>query len=187
MGGRPSRARRATDDRRGIDRETALRLKRLGVAAIDVGGVGGTSFAAIEGLRAQERADALRMSLGERFRDWGLPTAVAVVGASAARLPLIATGGVRSGLDAAKAIALGATIVGVGRPLLQAALKGEQACLDWLASFELELRTAVFLSGIKSGADLKRVPIVITGHSKAWLDQLGYRRVITASSRARSS
>src|SRR5919197_1468381 len=147
----------------GIARETALRLRRLGVKAIDVGGGGGTSFAAIEGLRAQERADALRMSLGERFRDWGLPTAVAVVGASAARLPVIATGGVRSGLDAAKAIALGATVVGVGRPLLQAALKGEQACLDWLASFELELRTAVFLSGIKSGADLKRVPVVITG------------------------
>jgi isopentenyl diphosphate isomerase/L-lactate dehydrogenase-like FMN-dependent dehydrogenase len=75
----------------------------------------------------------------------------------------------------------------VGRPLLQAALKGEQACLDWLASFELELRTAVFLAGIKTGADLKRVPVVITGRSKAWLDQLGYRRVISASSRARSS
>jgi len=171
----------------GIARTTALRLKRLGVAAIDVGGVGGTSFAAIEGLRAQERADALRMSLGERFRDWGLPTAVAVVGASAARLPLIATGGVRSGLDAAKAIALGATIVGVGRPLLQAALKGEQACLDWLASFELELRTAVFLSGIKRGPDLARVPIVVTGRSKAWLDQLGYRRATAASSRTRPS
>ncbi|TMB74136.1 MAG: type 2 isopentenyl-diphosphate Delta-isomerase, partial [Chloroflexi bacterium] len=171
----------------GIARTTALRLRRLGVAAIDVGGVGGTSFAAIEGLRAQERADALRMSLGERFRDWGLPTAVAVVGASAARVPIIATGGVRSGLDAAKAIALGATIVGVGRPLLQAALKGEQACLDWLASFELELRTAVFLSGIKRGAELRRVPVVVTGRSKAWLEQLGYRRAGVGSSRTRSS
>src|SRR5439155_7664500 len=171
----------------GIARTTALRLRRLGVAAIDVGGVGGTSFAAIEGLRAQERADALRMSLGERFRDWGLPTAVAVVGASAARVPIIATGGVRSGLDAAKAIALGATIVGVGRPLLQAALKGEQACLDWLASFELELRTAVFLSGIKRGAELRRVPVVVTGRSKAWLEQLGYRRASIGSSRTRSS
>jgi isopentenyl-diphosphate Delta-isomerase len=171
----------------GIARTTALRLRRLGIAAIDVGGVGGTSFAAIEGLRAQDRADALRMSLGERFRDWGLPTAVAVVGSSAARVPIIATGGVRSGLDAAKALALGATIVGVGRPLLQAALKGEQACLDWLASFELELRTAVFLSGIKRGADLRRVPVVVTGRSKAWLEQLGYRRVITAASRTRST
>jgi isopentenyl-diphosphate delta-isomerase len=171
----------------GISRATALRLRRLGVSAIDVGGVGGTSFAAIEGLRARERGDALRMSLGERLRDWGLPTAVAVVGASASRLPIVATGGVRSGIDAAKALALGATIVGVGRPLLQAALKGEQACLEWLAAFELELRTAVFLSGIKRASDLRRVPVVITGRSKSWLDQLAYRRAPVGPSRARSS
>ena len=171
----------------GISRPVAMRLRRLGVKAIDVGGVGGTSFAAIEGLRAGERGDALRMSLGERFRDWGLPTAVAVLGASASRLPIIATGGVRSGLDAAKALALGATAVGVGRPLLQAALKGEQACLDWLAAFELELRSAVFLSGIKRASDLSRVDVVITGRSKAWMDQLGYRRTPRTARPARSS
>ena len=169
----------------GVSRSTALRLRRLGVAAIDVGGAGGTSFTAIEGLRARERDDAPRMSLGERFRYWGLPTPVAVVGASAAKLPVIATGGVRSGLDAAKALALGATAVGVGRPLLQAALAGEHACLEWLAAFELELRTAVFLSGIKRAADLRRVPVVVTGRSRAWLDQLGYRRIGIASSRSR--
>lgn len=161
----------------GISRAAALRLRRLGVRAIDVGGVGGTSFAAIEALRAASAGDLLRMSLGERFRDWGLPTAVAVVGASAARLPVIATGGVRSGLDAAKALALGATAVGVGRPLLQAALKGEEACLEWLAAFELELRTAIFLAGLKRASDLRRAPVVVTGRSRSWLDQLGYRRL----------
>ena len=92
----------------------------------------------------------------------------------------------RSGLDAAKAIALGATAVGVGRPLLQAALKGEQACLDWLAAFELELRTAVFLSGIKRAADLRRVPIVLTGRTKVWMDQLAYRRASIGASHTRS-
>lgn len=171
----------------GISRAVALRLRRLGVAAVDVGGVGGTSFAAIEALRAASAGDALRMSLGERLRDWGLPTAVAVVGASGSRLPVVATGGVRSGLDAAKALALGATIVGVGRPLLQAALQGEAACFEWLASFELELRTAVFLSGLKRASDLRRAPVVISGRSRAWLEQLAYRRVSTGSSRARSS
>ena len=171
----------------GISRQVALRLRRLGVKAIDVGGVGGTSFAAIEGLRAHERGDALRMSLGERFRDWGLPTAVAVVGASAARIPIIATGGVRSGLDAAKALALGATIVGVGRPLLQAALQGERACMDWLAAFELELRTAVFLAGLKRASDLGRAPVVVTGRSRAWMDQLGYRRTSIGARPTRSS
>ena len=160
----------------GITLAVARRLRRLGVKAIDVGGVGGTSFAAIESLRAAARGDKQRMGLGERFRDWGVPTAVAVVGAAAAGLPVIATGGVRSGLDAAKALALGATVVGVGRPLLQAALKGEDAVLEWINAFELELRTAIFLSGVRRAADLPSAGVVITGSSLAWLEQLGYRR-----------
>src|SRR5438477_1894854 len=164
----------------GITRDVALRLRRAGVRAIDVGGVGGTSFAAVEALRAAAQSDTARMSLGNRFRDWGVPTAVAVAGVSAVGLPVIATGGVRSGLDAAKALALGATIVGVGRPLLQAALQGEHACLDWLAAFELELRTAIFLAGLKRASDLGRAPVVVTGRSRAWMDQLGYTRVRTS-------
>ena len=91
--------------------------------------------------------------------------------------PVVATGGVRSGLDAAKALALGATLVGVGRPLLQAALRGEEAVDQWIAEFELELRTAVFLSGARRVGELRRAAIVITGASKQWIDQLGYRRV----------
>ena len=170
----------------GITREVALRLRRAGVKAIDVGGVGGTSFAAIEALRAAAQSDTARMTLGNRFRDWGVPTAVAVVGSASAGLPVIATGGVRSGLDAAKALALGATLVGVGRPLLQAALRGEQAVDEWIGQFELELRTAVFLSGLRRSADLRRAPVVVTGGSKQWLDQLGYRRAIPrAGARAR--
>ncbi len=161
----------------GITREVAIRLRRLGVRAIDVGGVGGTSFAAIEGLRAGARGDFARMSLGNRFRDWGVPTAVAVVGAVASGLPVIATGGVRSGLDAAKALALGAAAVGVGRPLLQRALQGEAAVHEWLDDFERELRTAVFLCGVRRSADLARVKVVITGETAAWLEQLGYRLV----------
>lgn len=168
----------------GITRDVARRLRRLGVKAIDVGGVGGTSFAAIESLRAAAQGDRQRMSLGERFRDWGVPTAVAVVGASASGLPVIATGGVRSGLDAAKALALGATVVGVGRPLLQAALKGESAVLEWIAAFELELRTAIFLAGVPRAADLRRAGVVVMGRSLAWLEQLGYRRAVVRRTRA---
>lgn len=158
----------------GISREVAVRLRGLGVAAIDVGGVGGTSFAAVEAERARERADQALALLGARFRDWGLPTAVAVVGAAATRLPVIATGGVRSGLDAAKALALGATLVGVGRPLLQAALAGEAAVEAWLDQFELELRTAAFLSGVARVRDLSGARTVVTGETARWLEQLGY-------------
>jgi len=164
----------------GITRDVALRLRRAGVRAIDVGGVGGTSFAAVEALRAAAQSDSARMSLGNRFRDWGVPTAVAVAGVGAVGLPVIATGGVRSGLDAAKALALGATLVGVGRPLLQAALRGESEVLRWVDDFALELRTAVFLAGVHRAADLARVPRVLTGEVKLWIDQLGYTRARTS-------
>jgi isopentenyl-diphosphate delta-isomerase len=164
----------------GITRAVAQRLRAAGVKAIDVGGVGGTSFAAVEAMRAAAQSNSARMSLGNRFRDWGVPTAVAVVGTAATGLPVVATGGVRSGLDAAKAIALGATVVGVGRPLLQAALRGEESVERWISDFELELRTAVFLSGARRAMDLRRAPIVITGDLRAWLEQLGYRRGASA-------
>ena len=142
--------------------------------AIDVGGVGGTSFATIESRRARERGDETRAALGERFVDWGLPTAVAVAGAVSTGLPVIATGGVRGGLDAAVALALGATAVGVGRPLLQAALRGERYVQDWIARFESELRTATFLAGVARVADLRSAPRVVLGDTREWLAQLGY-------------
>ena len=158
----------------GITRAVALRLRDLGVKAIDVGGVGGTSFAALEAIRAEAQGETRRQKLGERFTEWGVPTAVAVVGAAASGLPVIATGGVRSGLDAAKALALGATAVGVARPLLRAALEGEAAVLEWIAQFELDLRTATFLSGVARSRDLGSVPRVVLGRTRAWIDQLGY-------------
>ena len=158
----------------GVSGAVAKRLRALGVKAIDVGGVGGTSFAAIEALRAQDRGDAPRARLGQVFRDWGVPSAVAVVGSAGAGLPVIATGGVRSGLDAAKALALGATAVGVGRPLLQAALEGAEALDGWIVQFALELRTATFLSGVGRSRDLAARPPVITGATREWIDQLGY-------------
>jgi isopentenyl-diphosphate delta-isomerase len=158
----------------GISGPVAKRLRALGVKAIDVGGVGGTSFAAIEALRAEARGDRGRARLGEVFRDWGVPSAVAVAGSARSGLPVIATGGVRSGLDAAKALALGATVVGVGRPLLQAALEGAEAVDGWIAQFVLELRTATFLSGVSRARDLSTTRPVVTGTTRDWIDQLGY-------------
>jgi len=158
----------------GISGAVAKRLKALGVRAIDVGGVGGTSFAAIEALRAQDRGDAARAALGRTFRDWGVPSAVEVAGSARSGLPIIATGGVRSGLDAAKAMALGATAVAVGRPLLQAALEGAGAVDRWIKQFALELRTATFLSGARRARDLALRPPVVTGVTRDWISQLGY-------------
>jgi isopentenyl-diphosphate delta-isomerase len=159
----------------GLSRSTALRLKELGVKALDVGGVGGTSFAAVEGLRAKSQGESRSERLGDVLRDWGIPTPVSVVGAVAADLPIIATGGIRSGLDAAKALALGATLVGVARPLLQAALEGDTAVDAWITQFLSELRTVLFLTGSGDVASLRAKPRVVTGFTGAWIEQLGYR------------
>jgi isopentenyl-diphosphate Delta-isomerase len=158
----------------GISREVAHELAGLGFSALDVGGVGGTSFAAVEALRASEGGDLRGARLGRALRDWGIPTAVSVVGAVPTGLPVIATGGVRSGLDAAKALALGAVAVGVARPLLAAALVGEAAIDDWIEQFLEELRVAIFLSGGRRPEDLRHAPRVITGYTRRWLDDLGY-------------
>ncbi len=157
----------------GVSEPVARRLAEAGVAAIDVGGLGGTSFAAIEGLRATEQGDRRGSELAERFADWGIPTAASVGLAARAGIPIVATGGIRSGLDAARAIALGATAVGVARPLLQAVLDGgDEAVDDWLARFREELLAAQFLTGSATIADLARARVVISGATGHWLQSL---------------
>jgi isopentenyl-diphosphate delta-isomerase len=154
----------------GLSRRVAELLRDAGVAALDVGGRGGTSFAAIEGERAAARGDVARARLGELFRDWGVPTPAAVTACAASGLPVIATGGVRSGLDAAKALALGASVVGLARPFLEAAVRGDEAVLERVEQLELELRTAMFLTGSATVADLRSAERVVLGPTAAWLE-----------------
>src|SRR2546427_10217712 len=108
----------AMETRAGIPRETAQKLKASGARAIDVGGLGGTSFAAVEHYRARKEAASLKERLGATFWNWGIPTPASTLLADVG-LPLVATGGVRSGLDVAKGIALGATMAGVGEPVAE--------------------------------------------------------------------
>ncbi len=157
----------------GISREQALLLKGLGVAALDVGGMGGTSFALIESHRAADRGDGRLRELGETFANWGIPTAASLLECSASGLPLIATGGIRTGLDAAKALALGATAVGVGLPLLKAATESYERVEEWLERFLEELRTAMFLVGARTVAELRTREVVLFGRLKEWAGQRG--------------
>ncbi len=152
----------------GISGEVARRVRQVGAAAVDVGGYGGTSFASIESDRAEDAGDPAKARLGRTFAGWGIPTPVCVA-TCAGVLPVIATGGVRTGLDAAKASALGATAVGVGRPLLQAALASSEDLDLWLAGFREELRTAVFRTGGRALADRPATPRIVSGHTADWL------------------
>jgi isopentenyl-diphosphate Delta-isomerase len=164
----------------GIAPATAERLVEAGVSALDVGGRGGTSFAAIEGRRAARRGDAARAGLGVTFRDWGIPTAVSVAAVSGLGVPVVATGGVRSGLDAARAIALGATLVGLARPMLQAAVEGDEALATLLDTLLLELRTALFLTGSARPEQLRRSEPVVLGETAAWLERMPSARTSRA-------
>lgn len=140
----------------GIGARSALKLWSTGVRALDVSGTGGTSWARVEGLRAQ---GALHRTLGETFRAWGLPTPIAVREVRQA-LPgavIIASGGIRSGLDAAKALALGADLVSIAQPVLAAALESTAAVRAVLERFIAELRVACFVAGVRTFAELRQV------------------------------
>ncbi|MBE9033218.1 type 2 isopentenyl-diphosphate Delta-isomerase [filamentous cyanobacterium LEGE 11480] len=130
----------------GISGPMAQRLIEVGVKAIDVAGAGGTSWAKVEAGRAQ---DPKQRRLGQTFADWGIPTAdcLTQVRSSSTSIPLIASGGLRNGLDAAKAIALGADLVGLALPFLQAANESEAALHTLMEILSAELRTALFCSG----------------------------------------
>lgn len=157
----------------GISYGAASRLRDAGVRAIDVGGRGGTSFAAIEAARAERMGDTRSIALGEALGDWGIPTAVSIVATARAGLPVIGTGGVRGGLDAARAIALGATSVGVARPLLRAALDGgDGAVTAWIDAFRGQLVAAMYLTGSRDVAALATARPVVTGATREWIDQL---------------
>ncbi len=158
----------------GISKEMATKLKAAGVSAIDVGGAGGSSMAAMEAVRAAERGDTQTQAVGELFRDWGIPTPISLVEASVAQVPLIATGGVRNGLDAARALALGATLVGVGFPMLKAASQGDDALTIFIEGFLAELRVALHLTGSATPAALRQAPLIVRGETRTWLELRGF-------------
>ena len=158
----------------GIGRADALRLRSAGVAAIDVGGLGGTSFALVEAFRAADHGLERAERLGTVLGNWGLPTAVAVAECGGLGLPVIATGGIRSGLDAAKALALGADLVGVARPLMSAALEGEEALRTYVEEFLHTLRTVLFLTGSVNVAELRQAERVTLGRTAEWLHARGH-------------
>lgn len=134
----------------GISFDVASRLSKTKIAGIDVGGAGGTSFAAIEHYRSKLRFDRLHERGGKTFWNWGIPTPKCILDAGDAtdwKLPIIATGGIRNGLDVAKAIALGASCAGVAHTFLKPATKSKHSTLFEVEAIVKELRAAMFLVG----------------------------------------
>ncbi|HVR31125.1 MAG TPA: type 2 isopentenyl-diphosphate Delta-isomerase [Acidimicrobiia bacterium] len=157
----------------GMSRETASQLASAGVSILDVGGAGGTSFARIEGERAKAVDDAVGARLGGTFEDWGIPTAMSILETRTKVPEVVATGGVRSGLDVAKALALGATAAGVGRPVLAAAIEGTDSAVREVEILLAELRLAMTLVGSGNIAALREAGAVLTGNVASWAAQRG--------------
>jgi isopentenyl-diphosphate delta-isomerase len=154
----------------GISKEDAKALQSAGVKAIDVGGAGGTSFAAVEFYRSTNPSNT-----GEAFWDWGIPTAVSLVEATqSVNIPVIASGGVRSGTDIAKSLALNASLASISQPILEAADKGEKETEELLSCLIDELRNVMFLVGAENIEALTRVPVVITRKTAHWLNTRGF-------------
>lgn len=141
----------------GISQSTARRLVEAGVRAIDVGGFGGTHWGRIEGARAP--SESIQQAAAQTFANWGLRTVDSVREVQSAcegtKTEMWASGGVRSGLDAAKLIALGANRVGFAKPILEAAMQGEAQLRRRMELIEYELKIALFCTGSRTLNDLR--------------------------------
>ena len=151
----------------GISGETAKQLADAGVSFIDIEGAGGTSWAAVETYRTEDRY------YGELFWDWGIPTAISTAEVvNNVDIPVVSSGGIRSGLEAAKAIALGADSVGMALPFLKKSISHEELT-QFINKFNDSLRIAMFLVGANNIEELKQSKLVVRGKTREWLNERG--------------
>lgn len=140
----------------GFSLKTLARLQETGLAAIDVSGRGGTHWGRVESQRLS--AEQIQFSAGKTFADWGISTVDSILAAKSLQLTaeVWASGGVRTGLDAAKLLAMGASMVGMAQPLLAAALEGEEKLVQQIEQLNYELMVAMFCTGTESVLELRK-------------------------------
>ncbi|HAA37365.1 MAG TPA: type 2 isopentenyl-diphosphate Delta-isomerase [Firmicutes bacterium] len=156
----------------GIAREQAQQLQELGVAAIDVGGRGGTNFLQIECARTKQQ-------ISPELLQWGIPTALAILEARAGApaVDILASGGINNGLLAAKALALGAQAVGIAGLALRILLTaGPEKLVEHLQQILHELKMVMVMTGCATISELRQAPLVITGRAREWMTARGLSR-----------
>lgn len=158
----------------GITLEVARDLVKAGVRTIDVSGVGGLSWAGVETFRAAEAKDSDLEQMGQLFKCWGIPTPVSIVECKSAGACVISSGGVRSGLDAARSLALGASLAGASLPFLKPATEDKDAVVRAVKSYIRALRITMFLTGCKDVSELASIPLVVLGRTREWLEARGF-------------
>lgn len=156
----------------GISKEVALRSELAGASAVNVSGLGGTSWAGVEQTRAKEARLENKIELGEVFWDWGIPTAACLLEVcKTVKIPVIASGGIRNGLEIAKGIVLGSTLGGMAYPMLKRAVVSKEALVDYVKNLIGEVRATMYLVGARNIRDLQRSPFVLTGPLLHWGQQ----------------
>jgi isopentenyl-diphosphate Delta-isomerase len=149
----------------GISREVAITLEMAGISAINIAGSGGTSWAGVEKIRADAAKNKTKIHLGELFWDWGIPTAVSLIEVKKVlkKTPIVASGGLRNGLEVAKCIALGADMCAMAYPFLVSAAKSIDSLFSYMDMILAELKSTMFLLGTKNIEMLKRSRYILKG------------------------
>jgi isopentenyl-diphosphate Delta-isomerase len=151
----------------GISKEVALKLQDAGVAAINIAGAGGTSWAGVEKLRAESVNNKVKVSIGDLFWDWGIPTALSLIEVrKVVKIPVIASGGLRNGLEIAKCLVLGADSCAMAFPFLKRASESLDSLFMFADTLVTELKSTMFLVGANNLDDLKKARYFVTGHLK---------------------
>lgn len=154
----------------GIAKEQAQLLATIGIKAIDVGGMGGTNFLAIEAARSQ-------LKIHSETLNWGIPTAISAVEIMSVlpqHMDMMVSGGIRTALDVVKSLALGGTAVGVATPIIRLLHEKDiEDAVSWFNNLLHEIKCYMLLSGTATLKDLAKIPVVITGYTKEWLMNRG--------------
>ncbi len=159
----------------GIAWEEAVKMQKAGASGIEISGVGGTSWSAVEYHIAKEVGKKEMEYLGGALWNWGIPTAISVVETTQKTdLAVISSGGIRTGVEIAKSIALGADIGGMAKPFLEKAIQGRDALADYVDNIIREIRVAMFLVGARNVVELQRVPVLVLGRTAEWLRLRGF-------------
>jgi isopentenyl-diphosphate delta-isomerase len=159
----------------GIAYEDAVKMEKAGVQGLEIAGAGGTSWSAVEYHIAKEEGEKDQEYLGQALWNWGIPTAISVVETSLkTSLDIIASGGIRTGAEIAKAITLGADAGGMAKPFLEKAIEGEKAVEEYVDNIIQEFKVVMFLVGAKKTEELHKVPALILGRTAEWLSLRGF-------------
>lgn len=159
----------------GVAWKDAVKMEKAGASGLEVSGVGGTSWSAVEYHIAKEEGDKEMEYLGGALWNWGIPTAVSVVETTQKTdLSVISSGGIRTGVEIAKSIALGADLGGMAKPFLVKAVEGRDALAQHVDNIIKEFKVAMFLVGARNIDELRKVPVLVMGKTAEWLKLRGF-------------